>query len=82
MSVILSSAVYAYRSEAKLGCTDPKGVARRPQVRQFTATYPHAQAWQSSAGRSVGYRALAATYLVVAYGLIWVLRRLALKPLE
>ena len=33
-------------------------------------------------GLPVGYRALAAAHVVVASGLIWALRRLALKPLE
>jgi hypothetical protein len=33
-------------------------------------------------GIPVGYAALAASYLVVAIGLAWVLRRLARAPLE
>jgi len=33
-------------------------------------------------GIVVGYGALAASYLVVACGLVWVLRRLARSPLE
>jgi cytochrome d ubiquinol oxidase subunit I len=33
-------------------------------------------------GIPVGYGALAATYVVVACGLVWVLRRLARVPLE
>ena len=41
-----------------------------------------AEAVTGASGIPVGYGALAAAYLVVACGLIWVLRRLALKPLE
>jgi cytochrome d ubiquinol oxidase subunit I len=41
-----------------------------------------AEAVTAAHGIPVGYGALAATYLVVACGLIWVLRRLARKPLE
>jgi cytochrome bd ubiquinol oxidase subunit I len=41
-----------------------------------------AEAVTGAPGIPVGYGALAAAYLVVACGLIWVLRRLARKPLE
>ena len=41
-----------------------------------------AEAVTGASGIPVGYGALAVAYLVVACGLIWVLRRLARKPLE
>jgi cytochrome d ubiquinol oxidase subunit I len=41
-----------------------------------------AEAVTAASGIPVGYGALAAAYLVVACGLVWVLRRLARKPLE
>jgi cytochrome d ubiquinol oxidase subunit I len=41
-----------------------------------------AEAVTGASGIPVGYGALAAAYLVVACGLLWVLRRLALKPLD
>src|SRR5207302_7607992 len=40
------------------------------------------EAVTGASGIPVGYGALAVAYLVVACGLIWVLRRLARKPLE
>jgi cytochrome d ubiquinol oxidase subunit I len=55
-------------------------VGRQPWVVYRTMTT--AAAVTGAHGISVGYGALAATYLVVAVGLAWVLQRLARSPLE
>ena len=43
---------------------------------------PTADAVTGAQGIPVGYGALALTYLAVACGVVWVLRRLARAPLE
>jgi cytochrome d ubiquinol oxidase subunit I len=43
---------------------------------------PTASAVTGANGIPVGYAALAASYVIVAGGLVWVLRRLARAPLE
>ena len=49
---------------------------------QVRRVMPTAAAVTGAHGIPVGYGALAASYLVVAGGLAWVLRRLARSPLE
>jgi cytochrome d ubiquinol oxidase subunit I len=55
-------------------------VGRQPWV--VYRVMPTAAAVTGAHGIPVGYAALAASYLVVACGLAWVLRRLARAPLE
>jgi cytochrome d ubiquinol oxidase subunit I len=55
-------------------------VGRQPWV--VYRVMPTAAAVTGARGIPVGYGALAASYLVVACGLVWVLRRLAQRPLE
>jgi cytochrome d ubiquinol oxidase subunit I len=55
-------------------------VGRQPWV--VYRVMPTAAAVTGAHGIPVGYGALAASYLVVACGLVWVLRRLARAPLE
>jgi cytochrome d ubiquinol oxidase subunit I len=43
---------------------------------------PTADAVTGAGGIPVGYATLALTYLLVALGVVWVLRRLARRPLE
>jgi cytochrome d ubiquinol oxidase subunit I len=55
-------------------------VGRQPWV--VYRVMPTAAAVTGAQGIPVGYGALAAAYLVVAGGLLWVLRRLARAPLD
>ena len=55
-------------------------VGRQPWV--VYRVMPTAAAVTGAEGIPVGYAALGATYIVVACGLAWVLRRLARRPLE
>ncbi len=55
-------------------------VGRQPWV--VYRVMPTADAVTGAHGIPIGYGALAASYLVVACGLVWVLRRLALSPLK
>jgi len=55
-------------------------VGRQPWV--VYRVMPTADAVTGAHGIPVGYGALAASYVLVACGLVWVLRRLAGKPLE
>jgi cytochrome bd ubiquinol oxidase subunit I len=55
-------------------------VGRQPWV--VYRVMPTADAVTGAAGIPVGYTVLALTYVLVAIGLAWVLRRLAHKPLE
>jgi cytochrome d ubiquinol oxidase subunit I len=55
-------------------------VGRQPWV--VYRVMPTAAAVTGAHGIPVGYAALAASYVVVAAGLVWVLRRLARMPLE
>jgi len=55
-------------------------VGRQPWV--VYRVMPTAAAVTGARGIPVGYGALAATYLIVAGGLVWVLRRLARAPLD
>ena len=55
-------------------------VGRQPWV--VYRVMPTADAVTGAAGIPVGYTALALTYMAVAIGVVWVLRRLARAPLE
>jgi cytochrome bd ubiquinol oxidase subunit I len=55
-------------------------VGRQPWV--VYRVMPTADAVTGAGGIPVGYTALAVTYLLVGLGVVWVLRRLARKPLE
>jgi cytochrome d ubiquinol oxidase subunit I len=55
-------------------------VGRQPWI--VYRVMPTAAAVTGARGVPVGYAALAASYLVVACGVVWVLRRLARAPLE
>jgi cytochrome d ubiquinol oxidase subunit I len=55
-------------------------VGRQPWI--VYRVMPTSAAVTGARGIPVGYGALAASYVVVACGLVWVLRRLARKPLE
>jgi cytochrome d ubiquinol oxidase subunit I len=55
-------------------------VGRQPWV--VYRVMPTDAAVTGAKGIPVGYAVLAASYLVVACGLVWVLRRLAQMPLE
>ena len=55
-------------------------VGRQPWI--VYRVMPTSAAVTGAHGVPVGYAALAASYLVVACGLVWVLRRLARIPLE
>jgi cytochrome d ubiquinol oxidase subunit I len=55
-------------------------VGRQPWI--VYRVMPTAAAVTGASGIPVGYATLGASYLVVAVGLVWVLRRLAARPLE